>query len=416
MITSKNLSSNIKDTPLRGLLVILLFRLQESSIVLNSFTLGLFLPFITVDLKLSSLEAGLLQGIWWITSAALMLPFGTWLSRFRPVPLITVSLILLIPFIFLQGVAGSFLALFAIRFFLVFFRTLTAPAQSLILQQWAAKKHYALINSFGLAQHSILLAIVVSASALVITYVGSWRTTYFLIGLFLLLQLVVWIIVAKERHAPVKDLQSALDTQTGTPLKAIRVYPQAWLLGITMFGLGATWTAVVTFLPTFMLEERQIPLTLSGPILGFLYYSLIPSALVGGLFAGKVKSRKLLLWLPALLNMLFGLGLSIIPNQVLIMILIAGIGMVWMASPAIQVLPFEFPGISPREVSVINSLVRTCMGLGFAAGPVVTGLVAEISGSLQMGLILMSLMTGIGVLSGLLYPNTPRRRSSNTST
>jgi hypothetical protein len=68
-MTSERVSSVIKDTPLRGWLVILLFRLQESSIVLNSFTLGLFLPFITVDLKLSSLEAGLLQGIWWITSA-----------------------------------------------------------------------------------------------------------------------------------------------------------------------------------------------------------------------------------------------------------------------------------------------------------------------------------------------------------
>jgi len=415
MRTSESVSSDIKDTPLRGWLVILLFRLQESSIVLNSFTLGLFLPFITVDLKLSSLEAGLLQGIWWITSATLMLPFGTWFSRFRPVPLVTISLILLVPFIFFQGLAGSFLALFTIRFFLVLFRTFTAPVQSMILQQWAARKHYALINSFGLAQHSILLAIVVSASAMAITFIGSWQTTYFLIGLFLLLQLVIWMIVAKERHAPVKDLQRALAAQTGTPLKAIRVYPQAWLLGITMFGLGATWTAVVTFLPTFILEERQIPLTLSGPILGFLYYSLIPSALVGGVFAGKVKNRKLLLWLPALLNMLFGIGVAIFPNQILIICFIAGIGMVWMASPAIQVLPFEFPGITPREVSVVNSLVRTCMGLGFAAGPVVTGLVAEISGSLQMGLIVMSLMTGVGVLSGLLYPNTASHIDSNTA-
>ena len=131
-MTSERVSSVIKDTPLRGWLVILLFRLQESSIVLNSFTLGLFLPFITVDLKLSSLEAGLLQGIWWITSATLMLPFGTWFSRFRPVPLVTISLILLVPFIFFQGLAGSFLALFTIRFFLVLFRTFTAPDSSAV--------------------------------------------------------------------------------------------------------------------------------------------------------------------------------------------------------------------------------------------------------------------------------------------
>ena len=88
------------------------------------------------------------------------------------------------------------------------------------------------------------------------------------------------------------------------------------------------------------------------------------------------------------------------------MLLLTGTGLAWVVSPIIEVFPFDFPGIRPREVAVLSSLIRTLMGLGFAVGPMVTGLVAELTGSLQTGLLTLCLMTGIGVITGLLYPHS----------
>jgi predicted MFS family arabinose efflux permease len=176
-----------------------------------------------------------------------------------------------------------------------------------------------------------------------------------------------------------------------------------------MFFLSATWTAMVTFLPTLWLEERGVPLTLGGPMLGFLYYGLIPSGLFGGFLAQKVQNRKLLLGVPALFNVLFGVAITLTPNPILLMFLITGLGIVWVATPAIQVLPFEFPGIQPREVAVISSMVVTFSGLGFAAGPVVTGLVAQLTGSLQTGLVTMCLITSLGVVASAFYPAYTRK-------
>ena len=65
MDTSAALSVGLTRTPARGWAVALLSRLQISSIMLTSFTLGVFLPFIRQDLHLSPLEAGLLQSAWW---------------------------------------------------------------------------------------------------------------------------------------------------------------------------------------------------------------------------------------------------------------------------------------------------------------------------------------------------------------
>ena len=408
-------SEELAGTPLRGWAVILLSRLRRSSIVVNSFAFGIFLPFITEDLGLSPLEAGMLQAVWWVTSALLTLPFGAWFSRFRPVPLTLVSFLLVVPFVFLQGLATSFLILFLARFFLVGFNLISIPAQTLLLQQWAARRQYPIINAVGLSQHSILLALTISTSALVIAAVGSWRLAYFIQGGFMLAQLLAWLIVARERHAPVKGFQEALRTPQRTPIGAIRAYPQAWLVGVTMFCLAATWTAMVTFLPTLLLEERGISLTLGGPLLAFLYYTLIPCALAGGWISRKVPNRRMLLVIPAFFNALLGVAITLTPYPLLLMALITGLGLVWVASPVIEVIPFEFPGIGPREVAVVASLINTLSGLGFAAGPVITGAVAQYTGSLQTGLLVLSLLTGIGVLSALLYPNRKKNAATHMS-
>ena len=405
MDTSVSLSAGFTSTPARGWAVALLSRLQLSSVVLTSFTFGIFLPFIRQDLQLTALEVGLLQGVWWVTSALLTLPCSVWCSRFRPIPLVLTSLLCTLPFVFLQGLAGSFLVLFLARLWFVLFHVIAVPARPLLLQQWVAPRQYALVNAVGLSQHSLLLAIAISTSALLIEAVGSWRVAYFVHGGSLLVQTLLWIIVAQEGKAPVSELQRAIQAQQDSPLKALRAYPQGWLIGITLMALSATWTALVTFLPTLLLETRGIAPALSGPLLGFLYYGLIPCALLGGVLERRVQNRRLLLWLPALCNMLFGMLVTVTSHPWLIMALLTGIGIVWIVSPVMEVLPFEFPGIRPREVAVLVSLLRTFMGLGFAVGPLLVGLVTHVTGSLQTGLLVLCGLTGVGVIAGVLYPH-----------
>ena len=108
-------------------------------------------------------------------------------------------------------------------------------------------------------------------------------------------------------------------------------------------------------------------------------------------------------WVPALCNTLFGVHVhvcTLAPHGAA-----HRGGVVWIVSPVMEVLPFEFPGIRPREVAVVTSLVKTCSGLGFALGPMVVGLVAQLTGSLQQGLLVLCGLTGVGVLAGWWYPS-----------
>ena len=397
----------LERTPPRGWAVILLFRAQQSSVILVSYTFGLFLPFIREDLGISPIQAGLLQAVWWITAAGLSLPFGAWFSRFRPVPLSLVSLVLGAPFLFVQALAPGFWVLLLGRFFFIIFHTVNTPARALLLRQWCAPHQYALVQSFGLSQHSVILAFAVSLSPWLIEGLGSWRIAYAVLGGFFTVQILAWVLVAREKHAPPQPAQEVDDDGEQSPWLALRRFPQGWLIAVVMLFLSSTWTGMVTFLPTLWAEERDVPLTLGGPLLGFLYYGLIPSGFIGGWLLTKMRSRKALLVVPALLNAVFGVVITLSEAPPMLMVFITGLGLVWVATPAIQVLPFEFPGVLPREVAVLTGLILTFMGVGFAVGPMLVGVVAQVTGSIQTGLIALSLMTGLGVIAGLAYPDRP---------
>ncbi len=403
-MTSASLSEGIEDTQPRGWATLLLHHLQISSLRLSSFVLGIFLPFITDDLGLTPLQAGLLQGVWWLTAAVAVLPFGIWLSRFRPVPMNLVSLLLVTPFLFAQGLAFSFLSLFFARLFAALFHMIGLAARPMLFQQWAARRQYTLINAVGLSQHSLLLAIAISTGAMLITALGSWRLAYFIQGAFLTCQMIAWMVVARESRAPAQELEQSLDDARRAPLSALRKYPQGWLVGVVMFSLSATWTAIVTFLPTLLVEDRNIPLTVGGPLLGFLYYGLIPGALFGSYVNRKATNRRMLLTVPATLNVVLALGIALTQDVVPLAALIAGMGLVWVAVPALEMLPFEFEDIAPREVAAMSALVVTLSAIGFAVGPMIAGAVAQLTGSLQTGLVAMSLASSIGIAAGLMYP------------
>lgn len=78
--------------------------------------------------------------------AVLSIPMGAWFSRFRPVLMVMVSLLLQLSFLFLQGLSENFVILLFARFLFVLFHVLTVPARTLLLQQWAAPRQFALIN------------------------------------------------------------------------------------------------------------------------------------------------------------------------------------------------------------------------------------------------------------------------------
>ena len=417
-------------TPARGWAVLLLNRLHYTSVVLSSFAFGLFLPFIRADLGLTYLQVGILQGVWWAASAAFLVPFSVLFGRLNPNRRALAALAALTPLAFTQGLATGFGALLAARFLTVLAYATMASARPLLLRQWAAPGQYATITAAGLSLHSAGMAAVLTFSPLLIVALGSWRMAYFAQGGLLAAQLLAWALLTRRapavapastvaaNNAAVADKATATDNAAAagtepSPARALLDYPHAWLLGGVMLCLSASWTTVLTFLPTLLETERGIVVSEGSVLFGFLYYALIPGGLAGSRIFRRITNRRLMVMLPAAGNTLFTLGALLADSGALAAAMLTGLGLVWVFVPAMEVLPFEFRGIRPRQVSALTALTLTFGAVGFGGGPVVAGAIAEATGSLATGVLSVGGLTGLGIAAAALFPKNPGRQGAS---
>ncbi len=407
-------------TSLRAWSVLLLNRTHQSTVVLSSYGLGLFLPFVQADLDLSYLEIGILQAVWWGTPAVLLVPFSLLFARFNPNRRVLAALALMVPFLLSQGLAAGFWTLLASRFLTVLVHSSMAPARPLLLRWWAAPRQYSMVTSLGLSMHSTFMAAGLTFGPIIIVVLDSWRLAYFVQGAIMAGHLLVWAALTwgarepaqgpEDGAAPSRDVpaENAAEEPNARPplVRSLVSYPHAWLLGVVMLWLSASWTTVLTFLPTILEEHRGIAITSGSVLFGFLYYVLIPGALAGSWIFNHITNRRLLVLLPAALNLVATVGAVLAGNVVLAALALTGLGIAWVFVPAMEILPFEFRNIRTREVSVLSGLVQTFGAVGFGAGPVIAGALAQMTGSLVTGVLAVGAMTALAVVAAALLPRS----------
>ena len=182
-----------------------------------------------------------------------------------------------------------------------------------------------------------------------------------------------------------------------------------------MLCLSASWTTTLTFLPTILEEERGVAISAGSLLFGFLYYALIPGALAGTLIFQHLANRRLMTLLPAALNTLFTIAALLSGNATLAALALTGVGLVWIFVPALEILPFEFPNITAREVSALAALIQTFGAVGFGGGPALAGAIAQATGSLPTGALSVGVLTGLGIAAAALFPKTPGNIATRVS-
>lgn len=396
----------------------MLNRLHYSTVVLASFGFGLFLPFLKEDLGLSYLQIGLLQAVAWGTSAVCLVPFSVLLAGFNPNRRVLVGLALMTPFLFTQGLAGGFWTLLASRFLMVLTQAGMTPARPLLLRWWVAPRQYSNVTAVGLSLHSTFMAAALTFSPVIIVVLNSWRLAYFLQAGLMAGHCLLWAGLTRKAPPSLEepanstpgdsfadiDQNSEPVAQTTSLLSALIRYPHAWLLGLVMLCLSASWTTVLTFLPIILETERGVAISAGSLLFGFLYYVLIPGGMLGSWIFNHISNRRLMVMLPASLNLASTLGALMSGNEILVAVALTGMGLAWAFVPAMEILPFEFRNIRTREVSVVAGLVQTFGAIGFGGGPVLAGALAQSTGSLVTGVLVVGGLTGMAVLAAAALP------------
>ena len=124
---------------------------------------------------------------------------------------------------------------------------------------------------------------------------------------------------------------------------------------------------------------------------------MVPAAFTQGYVASRFGHRRELLIVSSLLMAGGGVGLLLTSNVAALVGFGLITGFAWGFMTVIITIPFTLEDIDPREIGVGISFIVTLFMVGAIVGPIVSGAVSDVTGSLRMALIISAIVP-VGLL------------------
>ena len=388
-----------------GWMVMSGFWMSSLVIPMVAVSLGIMLPDMTVELSITPIQAGLLGSAFFIGTATASLPASIYLSRYSPKKVVALALLMAALLAFVQGNAANFYILMLARLLFTLTMVSRAQAEIILIKQWFGLRQFAFVVSLAVGILSTGNLLGVGITAWLMDIFSGWRNVYYFLGIVLLIEMFIWIAVGKDK--PDIDISIEPDAnEDNSPSRVLFGNKTVWILAICPTGAALAFGSVMTFWPTYALETLNLDLKTVGLLMTLFPVGGTVASFLGGPLSEKAGQRKIFIWLPGLLLPIIYIFLFTTTSTTVTatLLLLAGWNaMIWV--PVLRTIQFDL-GFAPRETAVVVGLSMTIIPVGGAIGPPMVGLIQEISGSLQYGLLGIALFPITLVVGGLLIPET----------
>ena len=368
-------------------------------------TIGILLPSITNEISLSPTEQGILSSAPFWANLTLMIVVSWWTSRYRPKLLVSVTMLLGALFLFVQGWAPTFLALFLGR--LAFGVTMISrePARSLLIRQWLPQRETNMSGGIS----NLFFGIIVSGGLLltpaILNYFdGNWRPTMNTFGAFFLVLGVIWQILGKERNTVKTLVPEPVGTSASefSLVKKAFSFREIWIAGIGFTGAMMAFSSFNSFFPTMALNFYDVSLSGSGLISAMYVLPGGFSGVIVAYYLKGVRGRAPILALAGTIIASTYCAMTITGLYPLLIIFAVLNGIGWGFFPILYMVPFHLRGVQPREIAIAVAVVMSIANLGSSVGPALAGYMQESLGSLQISLRIISLAPLTLVIAAVL--------------
>ncbi len=350
------------------------------------FIIGILLPDITREMDLSPLTQGLLGSSVLIANLIFCIPANLFTSRFRPWRTVTLLFLGVGGSALLQSWSPILAALFIGRVGSGLFFTSTQSPRALIIQQWIPRHRISFTNGLSFAGIDLIMGIAFLVTPQFQELAGGWRETFFIWSMISFGLTVIWMIVGGERVNEEYDTRAR--AEISSPLNALRNYKQLWIMGMGMGGSMTAQAGFQNFWPT--LAEDQLGLTPSfvGLALGAMTFAAAPTDFMANAIPTLIRRRSLVLSVCGILSIISLVGMVYTTSAPLVLLFAILKGFSFAYFPVLMIMVFLIPGIKPREIGIGMSFMETSIWGGSAIGPLLVGGLQQITGNLQLSLLI----------------------------
>ena len=369
-------------------------------IILES--LGLMLPSINREFHLSPTEEGILGSAPRIGMMILALPAGLWFSKLNAKRVTTITFILGALLVLLQGWSPIFAVLLLARALYGISMVVREPVRAMLVRQWALPREVVTINALSNMLWGVTAVGFLLVPLLLRALDDDWRTTFYIFAAGILGLTLIWHILGKERISP--QYRADMLAQTRSPISSIFRYRELWFLAFGVLGNAAAWSAFAVFWPSLMLEKFGLSELTSGSIIAIGGGVSAFAGIGVGLLTNKIGKKRVILWWCGVGMAATQVGFLWTGSFGWLVLITAVNGVSWSYFPIILTIPFQLPGIKPREIATAIGFLETAVWAGALVGPILTGALEDFALDPRLALMVTAAMPISLSIAAMLLP------------
>ena len=243
-------------------------------------------PMIEGELHLSPLQMGFLYSSFFWTYGFFQIFAGELVDRFHVNWVLAAGFFLWSAATGVTGILHGFAALFVVRLVLGLGESVAYPAYSRILAQYFPLSHRSRANSWIMGGLSSGPAFGMLAGGVLMSRFG-WRPFFVVLGVASLLWLVPWV-----RWMP-RGQGIAISHANGSSpsTKEILAQRSAWGTFCALFCLNYNLYLLITWLPSYLIQERHFSMDVMGEIGGAVFVTQAITAVLCGRYCDRWLAR-----------------------------------------------------------------------------------------------------------------------------
>jgi sugar phosphate permease len=356
--------------------------------------MAIFLPLIRADLDLSYTQAGTLAVAGLTTYALMQIPAGNLADRLGPYKL------------FVMGLIGTNLLAIHFAFLDTYGWAIVNQAASGVFRSFAFAPGLLLVSSyFEVTRRSTALSIFVAGAAsggvavnllgpLLVTVMG-WRGFLILSSALALVTVIAYATLSDSGpsgpSASYPDLAGLLVVMRSQVL---------WLAGYIQFVRLAMVQGLRYWLPTFLVADRGMSLTTAGLIVAISTAASVPANLLGGYLSDRL-GRPLAVIGVSMVVLGTTSALLIPSSGFVTLTLVVGLQSIFLQAYFGPLFEVPIKVLGAESSGSISGFSNLCANVGALVFSFVLGATRDLTGSFDLGFMLLALACALGLLATL---------------
>ncbi|MCZ4059988.1 MFS transporter [Pantoea sp. LMR881] len=375
-------------------------------VYIDKTVMGFALLPIEKEFGLSTTQLGYITGIFFLAYSLFQIPAGWLNDRFGYRAMTFLSLCLLGLFAICFGLMGFSLGL------LIVFRFLSGVGHS----GYPCSCAKAVTENFAVEQRTFAQSILLSSSGLAMTVgpvitvavlnMAGWRHAFIGLGLLVIVVAALILLILPRQHSSASQQRAAM------PWSEIIKNPLVIMLFIAIFCINIPTYGLLAWLPKFLVQQREIPVHISGLIVGAGGLGIWISSLTTGWLVGRYMQghEHRVISLSALLSAA-GIWLVYVSENAWVIGLSLFFADIFLMAAFVTVFTLPMKRLPQQVMGATIGLVNTGGTLGGFVAPIVMGYLLALTGDYSAVFLFLAgamLLAGLVILPAAAYRVQPQ--------